>query len=898
MHPANGAVPPSFNLLQSAAQLANANPLLMMLAPSGYGTGAFPPHGGQNVRRGQDPTAMVMGEARRDQHLEPEAQQVAFHLNPTLSGLLNNGIHAHQLIPSTNGPALLQVSGIDDRSTDDSNSTAIQRNGKGLFILGPRVSFLPENPLDQESKVTIQTDDGYTSKKWVQNTNRTFEIKAVLTKDNRMSLRSSIAEASRRKTWQIKETLGKQSKKMFFIHVMSPIEMIFALQRTNSSRDQEMPLFSLKLSYQRISLYFQDGVIRRRQIFDISKFQNHPLKIKAYFGSENEIVDRKLLQEAKDQWFMNSTQYGVRRLCEITCKSQNVLGLFPERKRKATSSGDSSANVSREPSPERALQQVGQNPSMNGLLGRSQFLSSTLPSTSFQQPQNVSASLLRQQLEQFELLKRLQPGFLSFPGFNPQFLYNQEPAVGQDVSPPISATPSDGGLGNASQIFSQIGQHDSGINELATMKSPPESQFSGKPNETRAIFDANDSTVLHSITSLLQSEQTSTSDIPPAFNDSSSEHHELRRGLASSSTSGISPVFNVSSSEPRDPRIPLASFDPVLRNVELSADQNYEHSPNNLLEEIASSSRLQEASTANIDNPEEQFMEPLLVQQEAVSADPRSAMEPDRQPTAPKSPNQQCVTNNLPEESDLVSPASKFDGKGLRRESLLIRIPRMHVPQTVLTNDDDAVVYNSPEERKLKKRAFSPSDTEIDKKRKLSADEVDDPAPILRSELTRATSDVFQSSPQTSDVIQIGDDVMGIDTQPQKVSEKPKRFETPNKRQRGRPRKSANYKKFENQKKKIKIEYDEEDYTEADSRKNDCQQFNKNCLGEVNNAQWVRCDLCGKWWHVFCLRLNNEKWREAVFHCCGEHPDQAAIQSISGMNKMRHEMNMQNRHGK
>ncbi|PIC21788.1 hypothetical protein B9Z55_026495 [Caenorhabditis nigoni] len=822
MHPANGAVPPSFNLLQSAAQLANANPLLMMLAPSGYGTGAFPPHGGQNVRRGQDPTAMVMGEARRDQHLEPEAQQVAFHLNPTLSGLLNNGIHAHQLIPSTNGPALLQVSGIDDRSTDDSNSTAIQRNGKGLFILGPRVSFLPENPLDQESKVTIQTDDGYTSKKWVQNTNRTFEIKVVLTKDNRMSLRSSIAEASRRRTWQIKETLGKQSKKMFFIHIMSPIEMVFALQRTNSSRDQEMPLFSLKLSYQRISLYFQDGVIRRRQIFDISKFQNHPLKIKAYFGSENEIVDRKLLQEAK----------------------------------------------------ERTPQPVGHNPSMNGLLGRSQFLSSTLPSTSFQQPQNVSTSLLRQQLEQFEFLKCLQPGLLPFPGFNPHFMYNQEPSVGQNVSPPISATPSDGGLGNASQMFSQIGQHDSGINELATMKAPPESQFSEKPNETRAIFDANDSTVVHSITSLLQSAHASSSGITP--------------------TSAI--AYNASSNEIHDTRIHSASFDPVPTNLEPTANQNYERSPNNLLEEIANSSRLQEASTANIDNPEEQIMSPLLVQQEAVSVSQNNAGASHQEPIAP---NEQCSTNNLPEESDIVSPASNFNGHpGLRRESLVIRIPCKHIPRTVMTDDDDAVVSNSPEERQLKKRALSPSNSEIDKKRKLSADEEDNSAPLLSSELTGATSNVLQSFPQKCDVLQVDHNLTELDTKQQKVSEKPKGFETPNQRQRGRPRKSANWEKLGKGKKKTKIECDDEDYTEADSRKNDCQQFNKNCLGEVNNAQWVRCDLCGKWWHVFCLRLNNEKWREAVFHCCGEHPDQAAIQSLSGMNKMRHEMNLQNRHRK
>ncbi|UMM44392.1 hypothetical protein L5515_019547 [Caenorhabditis briggsae] len=834
MNPATGAVPPP-------------NPLLMMLAPFGFGTGA--------------PAAVVMGEARRNQYLKPESQQIPSYLNPAFPGLMINGVNDHQITPSADGPALLQVSGIGDRSTDDGHSTSIQSIGKGQFILGPRVSFLPENQLDQESKITIQTDDGYTSKTWIQNTNRKFDIKAVLTKDNRMSVRSYISEASRRRTWQIKETLGKQSKKMFFIHIMSPIEMIFALQRTNTSRNEEMPLFSLKLSYQRISLYFQDGVIRRRYTFDVPKFQNHPLKIKAYFGSENVIVDRKLLQEAKDHWLMNSDQYGVRRVCEIACKSQNVLSLFPERKRNTTRNGDSSASVSREPSPECTPQPVGHNPSMNGLLGRSQFLPSILnnPSTSFQQPQNVFTS--RQHLDQLDLLRNFQLGFLPFPGFNPQFLYNQETSVGQDVSPPISATPSDGGVGNFIPIISQNGQQMSEINELAAMKSPPESQFFKNPIETNTIFNASDSTVLHSITSLLQGAHTSTTGTSPAFNAPSNEHHESRIGLASSVH--------------------------VSANVGLTANQNHGNSQNNLLEETTSSSRLQEPSSVNTDSQEEEMMSPVSsLQQEAVSASPNIS----------EDSSQQCLTNNLPEETDDVSPLSNFDGNpGLRRESLVIRIPRIHIPRTGLTDGDDAVVYNSPEERKSTKRALLPSGTEIHKKRKTSQDEDHNFALPLNSELTRATSNVFQSILQKCDVSQIGDDLMEIDTQQQKVSE-PKGFETPNKRQRGRPRKSANWEKFENEKKKIKIEYDDEDYTEADSTKNDCQHFNKNCLGEVNNAQWVRCDLCGKWWHVFCLRLDNQKWTEDVFYCCGEHPDQATIQSISGMNKMRHEMNMQNRH--
>ncbi|PIC21782.1 hypothetical protein B9Z55_026493 [Caenorhabditis nigoni] len=75
---------------------------------------------------------------------------------------------------------------------------------------------------------------------------------------------------------------------------------------------------------------------------------------------------------------------------------------------------------------------------------------------------------------------------------------------------------------------------------------------------------------------------------------------------------------------------------------------------------------------------------------------------------------------------------------------------------------------------------------------------------------------------------------------------------------------------------------------EDEDRSNWCPSFNSNCL--IGNRRtddiWMECDTCHKWWHAFCIRLENKAYKNA-FNCChGEYLNRAQ-DSLNGTTKKK-----------
>ncbi|PIC43468.1 hypothetical protein B9Z55_004195 [Caenorhabditis nigoni] len=54
-------------------------------------------------------------------------------------------------------------------------------------------------------------------------------------------------------------------------------------------------------------------------------------------------------------------------------------------------------------------------------------------------------------------------------------------------------------------------------------------------------------------------------------------------------------------------------------------------------------------------------------------------------------------------------------------------------------------------------------------------------------------------------------------------------------------------------------------------------------LEKKQDLQWVSCSDCSQWFHVYCVRLNNQSYAEEdVFSCCGPNASPEAVASLAG----------------
>ncbi|ULU03821.1 hypothetical protein L3Y34_016944 [Caenorhabditis briggsae] len=54
-------------------------------------------------------------------------------------------------------------------------------------------------------------------------------------------------------------------------------------------------------------------------------------------------------------------------------------------------------------------------------------------------------------------------------------------------------------------------------------------------------------------------------------------------------------------------------------------------------------------------------------------------------------------------------------------------------------------------------------------------------------------------------------------------------------------------------------------------------------LERRKDLQWVSCSDCSQWFHVYCVRLNNQSYAEEdVFSCCGPNASPEAVASLAG----------------
>lgn len=72
-----------------------------------------------------------------------------------------------------------------------------------------------------------------------------------------------------------------------------------------------------------------------------------------------------------------------------------------------------------------------------------------------------------------------------------------------------------------------------------------------------------------------------------------------------------------------------------------------------------------------------------------------------------------------------------------------------------------------------------------------------------------------------------------------------------------------------------------------DGDKEKCGVAKTHCLckrwEKKRDLQWVSCAICEQWFHVWCVRLNNNSYGiDDVFQCCGDNPSPEAIQCLSG----------------
>ncbi|UMM44390.1 hypothetical protein L5515_019545 [Caenorhabditis briggsae] len=83
-------------------------------------------------------------------------------------------------------------------------------------------------------------------------------------------------------------------------------------------------------------------------------------------------------------------------------------------------------------------------------------------------------------------------------------------------------------------------------------------------------------------------------------------------------------------------------------------------------------------------------------------------------------------------------------------------------------------------------------------------------------------------------------------------------------------------------------EEDHHSKEDNEDRSNWCPSFNPNCLigNGTTDDLWMECNTCHRWWHAFCIRLENKAYKNA-FHCCHGEYSKKAQNSLEGTTKKK-----------